>query len=216
MKSWSRGVGLVVLAIVTGVSCGDDDGPVNGRGGAGGTGGTGGTSGSGGTGGEGGTAGSGSDGGVTMVDCVTVRDDEKITFTGTAPPMYTCDANKSTTHPDGPNSCRNASDCAIINTGKVRDLVRNCGLGCRSPGISCADLATCNSNCVKMATANMIMQPGLTEACGTCYTNIALCSLAFCLSECVADADAIPCVQCQFASGCRVPFEKCSGVDRQP
>jgi len=29
-----------------------------------------------------------------------------------------------------------------------------------------------------------------------------------------ANADAIPCITCQFKYGCRVPFERCSGLDR--
>jgi hypothetical protein len=104
-------------------------------------------------------------------------------------------------------------------------MVRDCALGCRTyepkPGVPEADriaacnmMAACNTMCVKMATAG-IMQPGISDPCGKCYTDVALCSIASCLSECAADADAIPCIKCQFAAGCRVPYERCSGLDRQ-
>jgi hypothetical protein len=208
MKRWLCGVGLVVVAISMGAACGDsDDGTT-------GTAGTGGTGGSGGAGGSGATDGGDDEGGTTTSGCTVVRNSDKIDYTGAAAPTYTCDANKSTAHPNGPNACRNASDCAIINTGRVRALVRDCGLGCREG--TCEQMAACNSTCVTMNTATMIMQPGLSAACGACYTEIALCSLAFCLAECAPDPDAIVCAKCQFANGCRVPFERCSGVDRQP
>jgi hypothetical protein len=215
MKRCLCGAGWAAVAILAAAACGDSEGGST----TGMT--TGGTGGSVGTGGSGGgdSDGGGVEGGTTVVGCTIVLNDDKITYSGTVAPSYTCDDNKSTMHPSGPNSCRNTSDCAIINTGRGRELVRNCGLGCRSyqpPAGTCEQMATCNSNCVKMGTATMIMQPGLSEACGTCYTNVALCSIEFCLTECAGNADAIECVQCQFASGCRVAFERCSGVDRQP
>jgi hypothetical protein len=128
--------------------------------------------------------------------------------------MYHCDANKSTKYPDGPNACRNASDCPIIDTGKVREITRVCGLGCREPVIDCAKLSMCGTSCVVEITKMQVMDPGLSMACASCYTDVALCSLFYCLSECAANADAPECVKCQFESGCRIPFERCSGLDR--
>jgi len=129
------------------------------------------------------------DGGSQGTVCVTIHDDDKIIpWTSTALPVYACDANKSTTYPDGGNACRNTSDCA--------------------------KMAECNSQCVVDTTKMKIMDPGISPACGACYTDVALCSLAYCLSECAANADAPECVKCQFESGCRVPFERCSGLDR--
>jgi hypothetical protein len=68
---------------------------------------------------------------------------------------------------------------------------------------------------VKDITAMKIMQPGISVGCGKCYTDITLCSRALCLEQCVGGADLPQCVKCQFEKGCRVPFEKCSGLDRQ-
>jgi hypothetical protein len=154
------------------------------------------------------------DGGSQGTVCVTVTDADKLPWSGTAPPTYLCDANKSTKYPDGPNNCRNASDCAIIASGQVREITRVCGLSCRSFEPDCMKMAECNSQCVVDTTRMKIMDPGISNACGGCYTNVALCSLAYCLSECAASADAIECVKCQFEFGCRVPFERCSGLDR--
>jgi len=219
MKSWLSCIGWIAVAVCASAACGDSS--TTGAGGAGGTGGSGGSGGSGGD-----DSGSSEGGGSFTLGCVTVYGDDKVSYTGTAAPNYTCTADKSTKYPDGPNSCRNQSDCDIINTGMVRNIVREVALSCRSfepmMGASeaervaaCAAMAMCNTTNVKTATAMKIKEPGISDACGACYTNIALCSIAFCLGDCAADADAIGCVKCQFDNGCRVPFEKCSGVDRQ-
>ncbi len=147
--------------------------------------------------------------------CVAIHEEDKLVpWTSTTLPAYVCNGDKSTVHPDGPNACRNTSDCTIIASGMVREITRVCGLGCRSYEPDCAMIAACNSQCVVDTTRMKIMEPGLSAACGECYTNIALCSLAYCLSACAASADAPECVKCQFESGCRIPFERCSGLDR--
>ncbi len=162
--------------------------------------------------GDGGSA----EGGLSSMFCVQVKDEDKVPAPGGMAPAYKCDNTPSTQHPGSGNSCRNDSDCAIIGTGMVREIVRQCALGCRTPEPHCEMMAKCNSDCVLQQTRLVIREPGLSAACGACYTNVALCSLAFCLSECAADADAPACVTCQFQSGCRVPFERCSGLDRLP
>jgi hypothetical protein len=194
MTNWT---GLALLLVLGGVGCGGSSGTAANDAGAG----------------DGGSTGEG--GGGTPMSCVQVNDADKMAYSASTIPAYTCDGNKSTTYPAGPNACRNQSDCAFITTGRVREIVRTCGLSCRSYEPDCAMMAMCNTECVSMATATMIMQPGVSAPCGECYTNIALCSLAYCLSECAANADAIECVKCQFMAGCRVPFERCSGLDRQ-
>jgi hypothetical protein len=220
MKSFLCCIGLVAVAVLTSAACGDS-GTTTGGAGAGGTGGTGGAGGSG-----GGTCATPDAGKSTTVGCVTMNECDKVTYTGTAAPAYTCNGTKSTKYPDGPNACRNDSDCAIINTGLVRAIVKEIALSCRShepmPGVpeaeriaACEKMATCNTDDVKKVTAMKIMAPGISDACGQCYTGIALCSIAFCLSPCAADADAIDCVKCQFDAGCRTVYEQCSGLDRQ-
>jgi hypothetical protein len=154
------------------------------------------------------------DGGSTTAECVTVCAADSVPSTG-AVPVYTCDANKSTKYPDGPSACRNATDCAIINTGEVRNIVRECGLSCLQPSVNCPVESACNAECVREATKMKIMPPGISNGCGKCYTDITLCSRAFCLMDCVGGADLPGCVKCQFEKGCRVPFEQCSGLDRQ-
>jgi hypothetical protein len=213
MKSWLCCIGWV--AVVTSAACGDSSTPT----GAGGAGGTGGSD-------AGGVCDNPDAGKSTTVVCTTVNECDGVTYTGTMPPVYTCNASKSTKYPDGPNACRNESDCTIINTGMVREIVREIALACRQyepmEGVSeaeriaaCKVQADCNTNDVKKVTAMKIKEPGISDDCGACYTGIALCSIGFCLGPCAASADAIDCVTCQFRSGCRTVYEKCSGLDRQ-
>jgi hypothetical protein len=175
---------------------------------------------------DGGDSDGGDLGPSAVKQCVTIYEADKIPYTATTVPVYTCNSCKSTTHPTGTNSCRNESDCSIINTGMVRELVRNCALPCRQyepPAnapeadriMMCKQMADCNSTCVKRDTNNL-MPPGLSDGCGKCYTEVALCSIAECITACAANADAIECIKCQFEKGCRVPYERCSGLDRQP
>jgi hypothetical protein len=154
------------------------------------------------------------DGSAGGTVCVQIEDADKLSWTGAAAPTYTCNASPSTANPTGGNACRNDADCAIIGSGMVREITRVCMLSCRSYEPDCAKIADCNSQCVGEQTKMKIMDPGISAGCGACYTNVALCSLAYCLSECAADADAPECVACQFQAGCRLPFERCSGLDR--
>jgi len=222
MKSLLCCIGLVAVAVLTSAACGGDDSRSTGSGGSGGSGGTGGSG--------GGSGDAGCVRGTTQtVICTTVDDCDKSEYTGAAAPVYTCNASKSTRYPDGPNACRNAFDCSLIDTPPkgIRDVVRTCAVGYRAeqpdPGVpeaervaKCTNVAGLVEKCVKDATAMPpFMPPGISDACGKCYIDIALCSSAFCLSECIANADAIDCIKCQFINGCRDPFERCSGVDRQ-
>jgi hypothetical protein len=224
MKSFLCCIGLVAVAVLTSAACGDSDTPPAGAGGAGGTGGTGGAGGTGGSGG--GTCATPDAGMSATVGCVTINECDKLTYSGMIPPAYTCNGSKSTKYPDGLNACRNDADCAIINTGLVRNIVKEVALSCRSfepaMGIpeadriaACEKMAECNTKDVKSATSMKIMPPGISDACGQCYTGIALCSVAFCAGQCVADADSADCVKCQFDAGCRIVYERCSGLDRQ-
>src|SRR6476659_4004307 len=81
--------------------------------------------------GDGSAAVSSGDGAAGETVCVTVQDADKLAWTGSAAPTYTCDAQPSAKNPDGGNACRNASDCAIIASGMVREITRVCMLSCR-------------------------------------------------------------------------------------
>lgn len=129
-------------------------------------------------------------------------------------PEYTCNGSPSSTMADSPNACRNQSDCDIIDSDTVREISRVCGLSCRSY-TDCDELDACNRKCVVDTTKNQVMAPGLTEGCAGCYARIAGCALEKCLTECAANADAPECIKCSFISGCRLPFEECSGLDRK-
>jgi hypothetical protein len=222
MKSLLCCIGLVAVAVLTSPACGGDDSSPTGSGGSGGTAGSGGTGGS-----PGCVVASDAGSGSQTVQCTVVQEADKIPYTCATAPVYTCNASKSTRYPDGPNACRNDSDCAMINTppAGIRDMVRTCAVGyiAELPPMgstepervaACTKVAGLVSTCVRDVTTMKFMPPGISDACGKCYIDIALCSSAFCLGECIANADAIDCIKCQFLSGCRVPFEKCAGVDR--
>jgi hypothetical protein len=130
-----------------------------------------------------------------------------------APPKYTCDAEPSSNNPDSANACRNDADCVLIDTEKVRRLAKECALSCRGTTV-CADAELCNQNCLNSATMQQLGGM-LTGNCASCYAQAALCGLENCYAECADDADSLDCVECSFKKGCRLPFERCSGLDRQ-
>ena len=161
-------------------------------------------------------AGGNPDGASTTVVCVTVYDDDKVTYEGPSPLTYACDACRSSTYPAGPNACRNTSDCNMLASGRVRELVRNCALACRGeepPTGSCAQETACNVQCVKMSTETQIGAPGLSDECGKCHSHLTLCWIEFCLNECAVDAESVECLKCEFANGCRLQYQRCTGLD---
>jgi hypothetical protein len=138
---------------------------------------------------------------------------ESLDLAPAAPPMYTCNEQPSSSYPDSPNACRNTGDCALIETQKVRRLAKECALSCRGTS-DCAEAELCNQNCLKSGTMQQLGSM-LTDACSSCYAQAALCGLENCYAECADDADSLDCVECSFKKGCRLPFERCSGLDRQ-
>jgi hypothetical protein len=151
------------------------------------------------------------DGDGGMASCVT--EVERLEVASSAVPVYTCDENPSTNYPESGNACRNTADCALIATDRVRHLAKNCALTCRDK-TDCAEAAACNGDCLANDTMNQLGGT-LTDGCSACYEQVALCMLDKCYAECAADADAPGCVECSFTQGCRVPFERCSGLDRK-
>jgi hypothetical protein len=128
---------------------------------------------------------------------------------------YLCDAEPSDKYADSDNACRNALDCELIDSDMVRELARTCGLASRGMESDCDAFREFNRDCVIMETKLKIKAPGLSSACADCYADTVVCGLQFCLSECAASADDPQCVACQVKHGCRVPFERCSGLDRK-
>jgi hypothetical protein len=39
------------------------------------------------------------------------------------------------------------------------------------------------------------------------------CRFTFCLGACTADPDAIECIKCEYANGCMIQFQRCTGLD---
>jgi hypothetical protein len=147
----------------------------------------------------------------STVSCVNELD--PLDLAPDAPPAYTCDAKPSTVNPDSQNACRDDADCVLINTQKVRRLAKECALSCRGTP-SCGEAELCNQNCLASGTMQQLGGT-LTDACSSCYAQAALCGLENCYAECADDADSLDCVECSFKKGCRLPFERCSGLDRE-
>lgn len=160
---------------------------------------------------DGGGGGDGDGGDAAVVSCVGELEADE---SGATAVTYLCDANPSA-DPEAQNACRNAADCAIIDTDEVRELAKNCGLASRGMESDCDVFEQFNLDCVITETSNKIMAPGLSEPCAQCYAETVVCGTQYCLSECAADADAPECVSCQLEAGCRLPFERCSGLERQ-
>ena len=138
---------------------------------------------------------------------------EPLDLTPETPPQYTCNEQPSQSYADSPNACRNAADCALIDTQKVRRLAKECALSCRGTP-DCGEAEQCNQNCLRSGTMQQLGGE-LSNACSSCYAQAALCGLENCYAECADDADSLDCVECSFKKGCRLPFEHCSGLDRQ-
>jgi hypothetical protein len=151
------------------------------------------------------------DGDGDAMSCVT--DLESLEVASNAVPEYTCDEKPSANNADSANACRNTADCALIASDQVRHLAKNCALTCRDQ-TECDAAAACNGDCLANDTMNSLGGT-LTDACSACYEQVALCMLEKCYAECAASADAPACVECSFKQGCRLPFERCSGLDRK-
>ena len=142
-----------------------------------------------------------------------VDETEPLDLAPDAPPMYTCNEQPSATYAESPNACRNTGDCTLIDTQKVRRLAKECALSCRGTS-NCSEAEVCNQNCLHSATMQQLGGM-LSNECAGCYAQAALCGLENCYAECADDADSLDCVECSFKKGCRLPFERCSGLDRK-
>ncbi len=158
------------------------------------------------------------DAGTAVATCAT--DLEPLDLSPDAPPDYLCDGQKSSTYADGPNACRNQADCDLIDESNeqkmtaMRQIAKTCALGCRRSDGDCVALEACNRNCISETSKNYLSAT-LSTDCADCYTRVAICGLEQCLSECADDPDTLDCVECSFKTGCRLAFERCSGLDRK-
>jgi hypothetical protein len=158
------------------------------------------------------------DAGTAVATCAT--DLEPLDLSPDAPPDYLCDGQKSSVYADGPNACRNEADCDLIDESNaqkmtaMRQIAKTCALGCRRSDGDCAALEACNRTCISETSKNYLSAT-LSTGCADCYTQVAICGLEQCLSECADDPDTLDCVECSFRTGCRLAFERCTGLDRK-
>lgn len=117
--------------------------------------------------------------------------------TGGAPPNMNvaCD-------PEADGVCQNSNDCPFVESGEARILAGNCGRECLTSGNT--DEA-CPLTCLQD-------EIDISDECGTCYADTAVCGIMNCAAECLADPEAAVCVNCLVDSGCRSDFNDCSGL----
>ena len=184
---WVLAVAGAVVACNSGPPISNEPDYGNGNGGSSGTGGTAGTGGL----GEGACT---DEANQAVYAGLTYTDEDGATFTGTAA------------------SAAIGSDC-IFGTDTSDPVLAGCGdeaFAVVSCFPNCDDaitqaLADCVAQCTQDAT-------GLSEECMACTGDTVACGAAFCTSQCVANTNAPPCIQCRCDNDCTPAFDRCSGL----
>ena len=187
-------------------------------GGAGGSAGTGGAGGGAGSGG-GGTAGAKADGGGGT----SGSDGGKACTMDAECPMGTlcialfCRATgacTSATDRTGVEAEYEITDDAGTRRLRVRDIARECGVGCligAQPGATDAELAACTHACILDRT-----RQALSAGCAYCLVESVNCGRQHCLTQCIdpANLNCIPCICGENLQRVNCPqrFETCGGV----
>jgi hypothetical protein len=101
----------------------------------------------------------------------------------------------------GEGACTNEADLAALQANDVYAIVPDCAMGCLAGGGE-----GCVADCVQEKT-------GISDACAQCFQETVDCTLANCLSECLADPNGAPCAACQDEK-CGPAFDECSGLNQ--
>lgn len=117
--------------------------------------------------------------------------------TGGAPPTMNVECD-----PEADGVCQNENDCPFVVSGEARMAAGMCGQQCLLSGNT--DEA-CPSDCLFEAIE-------ISEECGTCYSDAAMCGIMACAAECAGNPEAPACQECLVESGCREDFNDCSGL----
>jgi hypothetical protein len=117
--------------------------------------------------------------------------------TGGAPPTMNVECDEEA---DG--VCQNPNDCPFVESGEARIAAGTCGQTCLTSGNT--DEA-CPKDC-------LLEEIEISDECGTCYAEAAVCGIMSCAAECIADPEAEECQTCLMESGCREAFNECSGL----
>ena len=99
------------------------------------------------------------------------------------------------------DGCTNEADMAVLKGDpEVSAKIKDCAMNCMAE----EDKVTCATDCI-------VADTGLGADCAGCYTGTFMCSVASCLTQCLADPDSMPCVICQ-AEFCAGEFLACAGI----
>jgi hypothetical protein len=98
--------------------------------------------------------------------------------------------------------CQNPMDCPFVASGQARMTAGVCGQDCLLSGNT--DEA-CPRDC-------LLEELEMSEECGGCYADAAVCGIMMCAAACIDDPEAEICQDCLIESGCREAFSTCSGL----
>jgi hypothetical protein len=101
--------------------------------------------------------------------------------------------------PSEATTCQNDTDCPFVLDGTARTTAQTCGKGCLGGEETCA------RDCI-------LEDLEMTSECASCYADFVNCTIANCVSACLADPDSDGCHTCQEDKGCRPDFNSCSGL----
>lgn len=97
----------------------------------------------------------------------------------------------------------------ILGCGSETLEVVSCFPNCTSETVDA--LAACAASCQQDAIEEITGSP-LSSECSSCYGDEVACDTAFCVADCIADANSPGCIQCRCDEGCVPSFVECSGI----
>jgi hypothetical protein len=106
-------------------------------------------------------------------------------------------------------ACLDATDQAI---GKMAmsSAASSCGVACfvnyKITHMGTKPCSDCLQTNIQTATGKM-----LSAGCNLCWTNVIVCGIDHCQTQCQSDPNAPGCRSCTMAAGCDAAFSTCSG-----
>lgn len=101
----------------------------------------------------------------------------------------------------GDGVCQNETDCAFVLSGQLE-----------SAAYQCEDECVAEESPEECAVACIQMELGASEACSTCFAELAACADQSCFGACSADPESLGCRDCLEQYGCTSDVEACGGI----
>lgn len=103
--------------------------------------------------------------------------------------------------PAGDGACQNETDCAFVLSGQLESAAYQCADQCFAE----QEPEACAVDCVRM-------ELGASEACSSCFADLAACADEFCFVACFPDPESSDCRDCLELFDCSTELEICGGV----